>query len=187
MRVEKGHAAGNELNGTTTAADLGLGRMVSKKKDCIGKVMSMREGLTAPDRPTLVGFKPLDSSCSLNAGAHFIGVGRSVEAKNDEGYMTSVCYSPSLESSIGLGFIRHGPQRLGETVIATDLVRDKRIEVESVAHTLSTHKETAYVDDFGISPVATPGAVAIVREGCSIRVTQDLSLYHLLRAGNQPL
>ena len=31
MRVEKGHAAGNELNGTTTAADLGLGRMVSKK------------------------------------------------------------------------------------------------------------------------------------------------------------
>ena len=130
MRVEKGHAAGNELNGTTTAADLGLGRMVSKKKDCIGKVMSMREGLTAPDRPTLVGFKPLDPSCSLNAGAHFIGVGRSVEAKNDEGYMTSVCYSPSLESSIGLGFIRHGPQRLGETVIATDLVRDKRVEVE---------------------------------------------------------
>ena len=104
--------------------------MVSKKKDCIGKVMSMREGLTAPDRPTLVGFKPLDSTCSLNAGAHFIGVGRSVEAQNDEGYMTSVCYSPSLSSSIGLGFIRHGPQRLGETVIATDLVRDKRIEVE---------------------------------------------------------
>ena len=32
MRVEKGHAAGNELNGTTTAADLGLGRMVSKKR-----------------------------------------------------------------------------------------------------------------------------------------------------------
>ena len=25
MRIEKGHVAGNELNGTTTAADLGLG------------------------------------------------------------------------------------------------------------------------------------------------------------------
>jgi sarcosine oxidase subunit alpha len=25
MRIEKGHPAGNELNGTTTAADLGLG------------------------------------------------------------------------------------------------------------------------------------------------------------------
>jgi sarcosine oxidase subunit alpha len=29
MRIEKGHVAGGELNGTTTAADLGLGRMMS--------------------------------------------------------------------------------------------------------------------------------------------------------------
>ncbi|MEH6647100.1 hypothetical protein [Sulfitobacter sp.] len=27
MRIEKGHATGNELNGTTTALNLGLGRM----------------------------------------------------------------------------------------------------------------------------------------------------------------
>ncbi len=40
MRVEKGHAAGNELNGQTTAENLGLGRMVSKKKDCIGNTLS---------------------------------------------------------------------------------------------------------------------------------------------------
>ena len=36
MRIEKGHAAGNELTGQTTARDLGMGRMVSKKKDSIG-------------------------------------------------------------------------------------------------------------------------------------------------------
>ena len=41
------------------------------------------------------------------------------------------------------------------------------------------------MDDFGISPVATPGAVAIVRDGCSIRVTQDLSLVSLA-ARRQP-
>jgi methylglutamate dehydrogenase subunit C len=40
MRIEKGHVAGSELNGTTTAYDLGLGRMMSKKKDYIGRVMA---------------------------------------------------------------------------------------------------------------------------------------------------
>jgi len=44
MRVEKGHAAGNELTGTTTALNLGLGKMVSKKKDCIGNLLSERVG-----------------------------------------------------------------------------------------------------------------------------------------------
>ena len=33
MRIEKGHVAGNEINGQTTARDLGLGRMMSTKKD----------------------------------------------------------------------------------------------------------------------------------------------------------
>ncbi len=42
MRIEKGHAAGNELNGQTTALNLGLGRMVSKKKDSIGSTLSER-------------------------------------------------------------------------------------------------------------------------------------------------
>ena len=35
MRIEKGHAAGNELNGTTSALNLGMGRMVSKTKDSL--------------------------------------------------------------------------------------------------------------------------------------------------------
>ena len=36
LRIEKGHVAGGELNGTTTAGDLGMGKMVSGKKDFIG-------------------------------------------------------------------------------------------------------------------------------------------------------
>ena len=50
MRIEKGHVAGPELNGTTTAADLGLGKMMSTKKDFVGRVMAGREALVAPDR-----------------------------------------------------------------------------------------------------------------------------------------
>src|SRR6185369_421128 len=42
MRIEKGHPAGNELNGQTTASDLGMGRMMSKKKDFIGRAMARR-------------------------------------------------------------------------------------------------------------------------------------------------
>ena len=54
MRIEKGHVAGNELDGRTTADDLGLGRMMSSKKDFIGRVMATRPGLADPKRPKLV-------------------------------------------------------------------------------------------------------------------------------------
>ncbi|WP_227591756.1 hypothetical protein, partial [Klebsiella aerogenes] len=49
MRIEKGHVAGPELDGRTTPADLGLGRMVSAKKAFVGKVLLGREGLGDPD------------------------------------------------------------------------------------------------------------------------------------------
>ena len=57
MRIEKGHVAGAELNGQTTARDLGLGKMLSTKKDFIGRVMAARPALTDPERPTLVGLQ----------------------------------------------------------------------------------------------------------------------------------
>ena len=50
-RIEKGHVAGNEINGQLTARDLGLGRMMSKKKDYIGRVMAQRAAPLEPDRP----------------------------------------------------------------------------------------------------------------------------------------
>jgi len=133
MRIEKGHAAGAELNGQTTARDLGLGRMLSKKKDCIGNVLSERPELNREDGLTLVGFKPLDRAETLSAGAHFIAPGALPVLANDEGWMTSVAFSPSLGHSIGLGFLKRGAERLGETVRAVDLVRDTDIEVEIVA------------------------------------------------------
>lgn len=130
MRIEKGHAAGNELNGTTTARELGMGRMVSKKKDCIGKIGSERSGLNAANGLTLVGFKPMDLEQSLTAGAHFIGLGKTADAANDEGYMTSVAFSPTLGHFIGLGFICRGAERMGECVRAVDLLRDSEVKVE---------------------------------------------------------
>ena len=130
MRIEKGHVGGAELNGTTTAGDLALGRMMSTKKDFIGRVAAGRPGLIDPDRPTFVGFRPVDRSRRLRSGAHFLALGASAVVENDEGYMTSVAYSPSLEHWIGLGLLKRGPSRIGEHIRAYDPVRNEDIEVE---------------------------------------------------------
>ncbi len=49
---------------------------------------------------------------------------------NDEGYMTSVAFSPTLGHWIGLGLLAHGPERIGETVRAYDPVRGGDVPVE---------------------------------------------------------
>jgi sarcosine oxidase subunit alpha len=133
MRIEKGHLAGNELNGHTVARDLGLGRMMSSKKDYIGRVMAARPALVDPLRPSLVGLKPVDPSQWLRAGAHFVARGVTPSPESDEGYMTSVAFSPSLGHWIGLGLLVRGPQRIGERIRAHDPVRSGDVEVEVVS------------------------------------------------------
>ncbi|MGO4726440.1 MULTISPECIES: sarcosine oxidase subunit alpha family protein [unclassified Inquilinus] len=133
MRVEKGHVAGNELNGQTTAADLGLGRMMSTKKDYIGRVLAGRPGLADPARPSVIGFRPVDRSRRLRAGAHFIADGAAATTENDQGFMTSVAFSPMLGHWIGLGLLARGAERIGETLRACDPVRGEEIAVEVVS------------------------------------------------------
>lgn len=130
MRIEKGHAAGNELNGQTTAHDLGMGRMLSTKKDFIGRVMANRAALTDPQRPRLVGIKPIRKADRLRAGGHLLMRGARPVAANDQGFVTSAAFSPSLGSWIGLALLERGPDRHGEHVVVHDPVRGADIEVE---------------------------------------------------------
>ncbi len=142
MRVEKGHAAGPELIGQTTARMLGMQRMVSKKKDCIGNTLSERPEMNREDGLELMGFRPVDRSLELSAGAHFLASGAEATMENDEGWMTSVAWSPELGHAIGLGFIRNGHARVGETVRAWDGVRGRDVPVEIVsAHFLDPDGE----------------------------------------------
>lgn len=133
MRIEKGHAAGNELNGQTTARDLGMARVVSAKKDCIGKTLSQRDGMNRDDGLTLVGFIPVNKDQVINAGSHFINVGDKAVMANDQGWVSSAIYSPNLGHSIGLGFIKRGHERMGETVQAMDLLRNNIVQVTIVS------------------------------------------------------
>jgi sarcosine oxidase subunit alpha len=123
LRIEKGHAAGAELSGQTTAHDLGMGRMLSGKKDFIGRAMASRPALTAPDRPRLVGLRPADGTAPIRAGAHLLPQGAAARAANDQGYVTSACFSPTLGHPIALALLRGGPERHGETVTVHDPVR----------------------------------------------------------------
>ncbi|RZV98645.1 MAG: sarcosine oxidase subunit alpha, partial [Rhodobacteraceae bacterium] len=130
MRIEKGHAAGNELNGQTTARMLGLGGMVSQKKDAFGTRLSQRDEMSREDGLKLVGFRPVDRSVILTAGAHFLTPGDPADMAHDQGWMTSVAWSPELGHSVGLGFLKNGGKRMGETVRAYSPVRDQDVMVE---------------------------------------------------------
>ncbi|CAD0183188.1 Aminomethyltransferase [Ruegeria sp. THAF57] len=133
MRIEKGHPVGNELNGTTTALNLGMGKMVSRKKDSIGSVLSEREALTAPDILKLVGLKPITPEDKVTAGGHLMNVEGPIDAAHDQGYVTSVAYSPSLNSNIGLGLLKRGDERLGEKMRLVSPLTDLTVEVEIVS------------------------------------------------------
>jgi sarcosine oxidase subunit alpha len=133
MRIEKGHPAGNELNGQTTAQDLGMARMLSKKKDFIGRAMAGRPALTSPDRPTLVGLLAVDRTQGLRAGAHLLPIGAAAVPENDEGWITSAAHSPTLDRGIALAMLKNGPARIGQRVLAWDHIRHAETVVEVVA------------------------------------------------------
>ena len=110
-----------------------MGRMISKKKDSIGNTLSERPALNSEDGFKLMGFKPVDRSQAITAGAHLVARGKQATMENDEGWLTSAAYSPELETSIALGFIKRGQERLGEVVVAADPLRERQIDVEIVS------------------------------------------------------
>lgn len=134
LRIEKGHVTGAEIDGRTTATDLGMERMMSTKKDFIGRMLAQRTGLANTTRSRLVGIKAVDGQ-RLRAGAHI------VESKTDSvnsasellGNVTSICYSPNLKQWIGLALIINGQDKLGKTVYASFPLKDETVPVEIVS------------------------------------------------------
>lgn len=125
LRVEKGHVTHAEINGTVTPGDLGFGKMVSATKpDFVGRAMLAREGMQDPDRPALVGLRPLDPATGFKAGAHILAKGAAATLENDQGYVSSAIFSPHVGSTIGLALVTRGPARHGEEVLVWDAVRD---------------------------------------------------------------
>ena len=121
LRIEKGLITHAEIHGRVTAFDIGMEKMVSAKKDCIGKASATRPGMLGPEREQLVGLKALGP---ITAGAHLFKPGEAVERANDQGYVTSVCWSPVIGAWLGMAFLRDGRARHGEQVRLVDHLRD---------------------------------------------------------------
>lgn len=132
LRIEKGFITHAEIDGRVTAYDIGMRRMVAAEKDCIGKRMSERAGLSDPERQRMVGLKPVDTDGQLSAGAHLFARDADAVRQNSEGHITSVANSPGFGHMLALGFLKRGPERYGERVRMVDHLRDLDVVCEVV-------------------------------------------------------
>jgi sarcosine oxidase subunit alpha len=123
LRIEKGFITHAEIHGRVTAFDIGMQGMMSAKKDFIGKAAATRPGLMDPERERMVGLKPVGAVKELLAGAHIFDEHAEAVSDNDQGYVTSACFSPTLGHVTGIGFLRRGPERMGERVRVVDHLR----------------------------------------------------------------
>jgi glycine cleavage system aminomethyltransferase T len=125
LRIEKGHVAGAELDGRTTADDLGLARMIRSEGDFIGKRSLSRPGLNDAARWQLVGLVPADGSTALPPGAKIVaGI-----PDRYVGELTSTAWSPMLGQPIGLALVSAGRARHGERLVAASPLFGRSVPV----------------------------------------------------------
>jgi sarcosine oxidase subunit alpha len=122
LRTEKGYLhVGSDTDGSSTPDDVGWGQVARKKTtDYIGRRSLFRPANMAHGRKQFVGLEPIDPAQTIRPGGHLlIGAGRQPPAETD-GWVTSACYSPSLERHIALGVLRDGRQKSGEILTLCD-------------------------------------------------------------------
>ena len=130
LRIEKGHVTSAELNGNTSAHDLGLQRLLKQRGDFIGRTLAQRAGITAPDRLQLVGVRPVDRARRLRNGAQLVAAHSRTSSL---GYVTSSTPSVELEGWLGLALLAAGRRRIGERLIGTSPMHDEATEIEIVS------------------------------------------------------
>jgi len=130
LRIEKGHVTSAELNGNTTADDLGFQRMLKHQGDFIGCALGQRTGLVAPERLQLVGVRPVARTVRLRNGTQLV-------AREDRtrslGYVTSSTPSVELPGWVGLALVAGGRARIGERLMGMSPVHDEITDIEIVS------------------------------------------------------
>ncbi len=129
LRIEKGHVAGMELDGRTTPDDLGLGQLVSARKDCIGKRSLRRPALATEDRRQLVGLLPLDGKTPIPRGAQLVIDANAPLPNPIVGHVTATCFSPTLGQPIALALLRNGRALIGKSFHAASPLAGKTVPV----------------------------------------------------------
>jgi sarcosine oxidase subunit alpha len=98
--------------------------MMSSKKDYIGRMMAGREGLTDKNRQCVVGIRPFDEADKIRSGSHILNRNDAPSMAADQGYISSVAWSPMLNMWLGLALLSNGRERHGEVVKIFDGVRN---------------------------------------------------------------
>jgi len=130
LRIEKGHVTTAELNGNTTADDLGLQRLLKNEGDFIGRTLARRPGLNDAQRLQLVGVRPVSRTARLRNGSQLVAP----EAPDTSlGYVTSATPSVEFEGWVGLALLAGGRQRLGQRLTARSPVHRETVEVQILA------------------------------------------------------
>ena len=121
LRAERGFIiVGQETDGTVTPDDLGLARMIGKKKaDFVGKRSLARPDLVAPGRKQLVGLLTDDPLWVIEEGAQLVADPGERVPMHALGHVTSSYASANCGRSIALALVAGGRERSGQTLHAT--------------------------------------------------------------------
>jgi sarcosine oxidase subunit alpha len=124
LRGEKGYIiVGQDTDGSITPFDLGMGGMVSKTKDFLGRRSLSRSHTAGANRKQLVGLLTDDTHTVLPEGAQLTALTQihKPTAANSVpmiGHVTSSYFSPTLNRSIAMAVVRDGQQKMGQKIYA---------------------------------------------------------------------
>jgi sarcosine oxidase subunit alpha len=117
LRAEKGYIIiGQDTDGSVTPMDLGMGGLVTKTKDCLGKRSLTREDTARTGRKQLVGLLPDEAGFVLDEGAQILNEAPTGDTAPMVGHVTSSYMSPTLGRSIAMALVKGGHDRMGERV-----------------------------------------------------------------------
>ena len=132
LRAEKGYIiVGQDTDGSNTPDDVGAGRMVSNRKDFLGRRSLIRPDMLREDRKQIVGLLT-DGGEVLPEGGQIVAAPSSTTPVPMLGHVTSSYYSANLGHPIALAVVKGGRARQGETVyVPLDDGRTLRARVTS--------------------------------------------------------
>ncbi|MGA7811941.1 sarcosine oxidase subunit alpha family protein [Caballeronia sp.] len=118
LRAEKGYIiVGQDTDGSMTPYDVGMGGLVAKSKDFLGKRSLTRSDTAKAGRKQLVGLLTDDASFVVPEGSQIVAGPFSGDTAPMLGHVTSSYYSPILKRSIAMAVIKGGLDKIGESVM----------------------------------------------------------------------
>ncbi len=199
LRAEKGFIiAGQDTDGSMTAADMDLSWCVRKTNDVefVGRRSLALRDYQRPDRMQFVGLETLDRKTVLPEGGQLLDDQTKTVPASMQGYVTSSYFSATLGRSIALAMVSGGHRRFGETLhcalrdgrfieakIVSSTFYDPENSAQKVGTLSGTNDERSRAASRVLSQVAALETNGIpVREdvGISLRLWEDSRIVTLL-------